>query len=172
MWKRISRRIRRITSPPSHTPAAYKAPPPAPDLSVWSPPHPLSPALHPTLRAALSSGNLGSCVEVLGPSLYRLPVLSEASLLQLTEYIDSILHWIEAQRVSTDPPNSMHQYGLILSELVWASPLRLLLDQAILPLAQHLFADVGGETLDGLHTFVVDYGWDRDRDLGFHVDNS
>lgn len=34
------------------------------------------------------------------------------------------------------------------------------------------FTEVGGSTLDSHHGFVVEYGMDRDVDLGFHVDDS
>ncbi|KAL0424693.1 UNVERIFIED_CONTAM: DExH-box ATP-dependent RNA helicase DExH17 [Sesamum radiatum] len=34
------------------------------------------------------------------------------------------------------------------------------------------FAEVGGSTLDAHHGFVLEYGMDRDVDLGFHVDDS
>lgn len=42
----------------------------------------------------------------------------------------------------------------------------------IKPLASVLFPDVGHSTLDTHHGFVVEYSKDRDRDLGFHVDDS
>ncbi|GMY32351.1 Fe2OG dioxygenase domain-containing protein [Fagus crenata] len=34
------------------------------------------------------------------------------------------------------------------------------------------FPEVGGSTLDSHHGFVVEYGMDRDVELGFHVDDS
>ena len=34
------------------------------------------------------------------------------------------------------------------------------------------FPDVGGFDLDSHHGFVVEYGVDRDVDLGFHTDDS
>jgi hypothetical protein len=39
-------------------------------------------------------------------------------------------------------------------------------------LARVFYPEIGGSTLDSHHGFVVEYGKDKDLELGFHVDDS
>ncbi|GMY30021.1 uncharacterized PKHD-type hydroxylase At1g22950-like isoform X1, partial [Fagus crenata] len=47
-----------------------------------------------------------------------------------------------------------------------------LMENFICPMFRVFFPEVGGSTLDSHHGFVVEYGMDRDVELGFHVDDS
>ncbi|KAH9763718.1 2-oxoglutarate and iron-dependent oxygenase domain-containing protein CP2 [Citrus sinensis] len=69
-------------------------------------------------------------------------------------------------------PNTMNKYGAVLDDFGLETMLDKLMETYIRPLSKVFFAEVGGSTLDSHHGFVVEYGKDRDVDLGFHVDDS
>ncbi|XP_024995623.1 uncharacterized PKHD-type hydroxylase At1g22950-like [Cynara cardunculus var. scolymus] len=52
------------------------------------------------------------------------------------------------------------------------SMLEKLMEDFIRHISKIFFPDVGGYSLDSNHGFVVEYGMDRDVELGFHVDDS
>ncbi|KAE8695528.1 2-oxoglutarate and Fe(II)-dependent oxygenase superfamily protein isoform 2 [Hibiscus syriacus] len=80
------------------------------------------------------------------------------------------------RRIMTEPSQGIftfemlqpHFCELLLSETM----LDKLMEDFIRPISKVFFSDVGGSTLDSHHGFVVEYGIDRDVELGFHVDDS
>ena len=79
--------------------------------------------------------------------------------------------WAHADR---ELPNSMHAHGAGLEELGMASVVDDLLTHApgLRGLLGERFSEVGGGSIDGHHSYLVDYGREGDEDLGFHVDDS
>ncbi len=52
-------------------------------------------------------------------------------------------------------PNSMNNYGLILDEIGLSPFLNDLMLRYVAPFSSILYPDVGGDTLDGHHGFIV-----------------
>ncbi|CAH9104796.1 unnamed protein product [Cuscuta epithymum] len=69
-------------------------------------------------------------------------------------------------------PNTMNKFGAVLDDFGMENMLDKLMEDFIRPISRVFFSEVGGSTLDTHHGFVVEYGIDRDVDLGFHVDDS
>ncbi|CAI9756127.1 unnamed protein product [Fraxinus pennsylvanica] len=66
----------------------------------------------------------------------------------------------------------MNTYGAVLDDFGMETMLDKVMEEYIRTISKVLFPEVGGSTLDAHHGFVVEYGMDRDLDLGFHVDDS
>ena len=64
------------------------------------------------------------------------------------------------------------RWRLILEEFGFSAQLDNLMTRVVSPLSNLLFPEVGGDSLDSQHGFIVNYGMAGDTDLGFHVDNS
>ncbi len=168
------RRLRNILHKPSPAPVQPPRPKQTKKPSDWSPQHPtlqLDTGLHPALKEAITTNSPATCIEEIAPFLYRFPLFDAATHRAFTHEIRAWLDWIALHQVSTQPPNSMNEYGIILSETPWAAQLSRIKDEVVSPLAALLFPKIAGEGLDGLHSFIVDYGFYRDTDLGFHLDN-
>ncbi|MED6175829.1 2-oxoglutarate and iron-dependent oxygenase domain-containing protein cp2 [Stylosanthes scabra] len=69
-------------------------------------------------------------------------------------------------------PNTLNKYGAVLDDFGLQAMLAKLMENFISPLSKVFFAELGGSTLDSHHGFIVEYGKDRDIDLGFHVDDA
>ncbi|MED6127681.1 2-oxoglutarate and iron-dependent oxygenase domain-containing protein icu11 [Stylosanthes scabra] len=69
-------------------------------------------------------------------------------------------------------PNTMNKFGAVLDDFGMESMLDKLMKDFIRPLSRVFFAEFGGCSLDTHHGFIVEYGIHRDRELGFHVDDS
>ncbi|KAJ8747765.1 hypothetical protein K2173_012954 [Erythroxylum novogranatense] len=69
-------------------------------------------------------------------------------------------------------PNTMNKYGVVLDDFGLETMLGQFMDHYIRPMSGVFFPEVGGSTLDSHHGFVVEYGANKDAELGFHVDDS
>jgi hypothetical protein len=65
----------------------------------------------------------------------------------------------------------MHDHGAMLGPLGLDGFVDELRDR-LAPRLGELYPGVGGASLDGHHSYLVEYGRDLDEDLGFHVDDS
>lgn len=127
--------------------------------------------LAPTLRKPFSHEGKG-CLSLIGQDLYQTPLFSEEGCLRLLSELEAFNVWANRFQVDITPPNSMHKYGLILSQLGF-EPAMTELFEYLKPMLAPLFPDVGSASLDSHHGFIVSYSTKRgDTDLGFHVDNS
>ncbi|XP_047163334.1 2-oxoglutarate and iron-dependent oxygenase domain-containing protein CP2-like isoform X3 [Vigna umbellata] len=90
----------------------------------------------------------------------------------LLSEIENFEKWVTETKFRIMRPNTMNKYGAVLDDFGLETMLDKLMEGFIRPLSRVLFAEVGGATLDSHHGFVVEYGKDRDVDLGFHVDDS
>ncbi|MEC7986555.1 MAG: hypothetical protein VX278_15420 [Myxococcota bacterium] len=172
MLRRLRKIFHKSPSPSKIPPKPFKT---VKALSDWQPRYPklnLRKGIHPTLNKAIASKDPKRFITTIGRDLYSFPLFDPSTHQDFNDEIRGLLDWIELHQVSTSAPNSMHEYGLILSDLHWEEQLQEIRIDIITPLAAHLFPELDGRTLDSQHSFVVDYGYGRDTDLGFHVDNS
>lgn len=86
--------------------------------------------------------------------------------------VENFERWVHETKFRIMRPNTMNKYGAVLDDFGLETMLDKLMDDFIRPIAKVFFPEVGGLTLDSHHGFVVEYGLDRDVDLGFHVDDS
>lgn len=104
-----------------------------------------------------------------GQQVYSFPVFTPTVCQQLLE---EIIHFQQSD-LPKGRPNTMHNYGVLLSEIGFdegfLNPLR---EKYLNPLTSILYPDWGGGTLDSHRAFVVFYGEDGDEDLAYHYDNA
>ncbi|PNY11083.1 putative PKHD-type hydroxylase [Trifolium pratense] len=86
--------------------------------------------------------------------------------------VDHFERWVHETKFRIMRPNTMNQYGAVLDDFGLENMLDKLMNDFIRPLAGVFFSEIGGSTLDSHHGFVVEYGTNRDVDLGFHVDDA
>ncbi|MCK6507316.1 hypothetical protein L6R53_28750 [Myxococcota bacterium] len=170
--RRLWHRLRRAASrPPAPRPAA--PPPRAPPAPAWRLADPGLARLQPSdLDPRLLAGDPLAAATRLSPDLWALPVLTPQATARLLAELDVIDAWCAHHRLQPERPNTMNRYGLVLADFGLDGLAGDLRDQVVAPLAARLFADCGGDRLDGHHGFLVDYGPGGDRDLGLHVDDA
>jgi hypothetical protein len=91
---------------------------------------------------------------------------------ELLEEVAWFENWCRYHDLPLMRPNTMNHYGTILDTLGFGSFLHELMTEYIAPIAAREYADVGGDTLDGHHGFIVEYQVGKDVKLDFHVDAS
>jgi len=107
-----------------------------------------------------------------GPDLYALPIFSAEVCAALLEELDAFEDWAARHGVEPDRPNSMNYSGVILADIGLEASTTWLRDAVLAPLSEALFPGFCPEGFDGHHAFAGAYGDGRDRDLGFHADDS
>lgn len=106
------------------------------------------------------------------PGVYTFDMFQQSFCELLISEVENFEKWVGATKLAVMRPNTMNKYGVVLDDFGFDNMLDKLMINFIKPLASVLFPDVGGSTLDTHHGFVVEYSKERDRDLGFHVDDS
>ncbi len=106
------------------------------------------------------------------PGIYSFEMLQPNFCNQFLDEIVSYESWCKKERLDLQPPNSMNNYGVILDDLGFSHFLKELMTRYVAPLSGLLFKDVGGDSLDENHGFIVEYGMKGDTSLGFHTDDS
>ncbi|CAL0316402.1 unnamed protein product [Lupinus luteus] len=91
---------------------------------------------------------------------------------KLISEVDHFERWVSQTKFRIMRPNTMNQYGAVLDDFGMDTMLDRLMNDFILPISRVFFTEVGGSTLDSHHGFIVEYGTNRDLELGFHVDDS
>ncbi|XP_060203195.1 2-oxoglutarate and iron-dependent oxygenase domain-containing protein CP2-like isoform X2 [Lycium barbarum] len=86
--------------------------------------------------------------------------------------VENFEKWVRETKFRVMRPNTMNKFGAVLDDFGLETMLDKLMEDFIRPISRVFFSEVGGSTLDSHHGFVVEYGMDRDVDLGFHVDDS
>ncbi|CAI9259276.1 unnamed protein product [Lactuca saligna] len=86
--------------------------------------------------------------------------------------VENYEKWIMETKSATIRPNTMNKFGVVLDDFGMEPMLEKLIEDFIRDISKIFFIDVGGYALDSHHGFVVEYGVDRDLELGFHVDDS
>lgn len=90
----------------------------------------------------------------------------------LLDEVENFERWVHDTNFRIMRPNTMNRYGVVLDDFGLETMLARMMDDFVRPIARVFYPEVGGSTLDSHHGFVVEYGMDRDVELGFHVDDS
>ncbi|KAH9763707.1 2-oxoglutarate and iron-dependent oxygenase domain-containing protein CP2 [Citrus sinensis] len=106
------------------------------------------------------------------PGVFTFEMLQPRFCELLLAEVENFEKWVNEAKFRIMRPNTMNKYGAVLDDFGLETMLDKLMETYIRPLSKVFFAEVGGSTLDSHHGFVVEYGKDRDVDLGFHVDDS
>ncbi|XP_065881519.1 2-oxoglutarate and iron-dependent oxygenase domain-containing protein CP2-like [Euphorbia lathyris] len=106
------------------------------------------------------------------PGVFLFEMLQPNFCEMLMAEVENFERWVHETKFRIMRPNTMNKYGVVLDDFGLERMLNKLMDEYIRPMSKVFFAEVGGLTLDSHHGFVVEYGADRDIDLGFHVDDS
>ncbi|KFK39158.1 hypothetical protein AALP_AA3G207800 [Arabis alpina] len=106
------------------------------------------------------------------PGVFVFDMLQPSFCEMMLSEIDNIEKWVGETKFRIMRPNTMNKYGAVLDDFGLDTMLDRLMEGFIRPISKVFFNDVGGATLDSHHGFVVEYGENRDVDLGFHVDDS
>ncbi len=129
----------------------------------------------PSFVEAIGSNTTNSLHNILTeefPGIYSFEMLQSDFCQQLLDEIVSYQSWCKEEKLDVQPPNSMNKYGVILDDLGFGPFLNELMTKYVAPLSGLLFKDLGGDTLDEHHGFIVEYGMNKDTSLGFHTDDS
>ncbi|KAK6931558.1 hypothetical protein RJ641_003351, partial [Dillenia turbinata] len=90
----------------------------------------------------------------------------------LVSEVENFEKWVHNTKLRIMRPNTMNKFGAVLDDFGMESMLEKMIEDYVRPMSRIFFPEVGGSLLDTHHGFVVEYGIDRDLDLGFHVDDS
>ncbi|KAM1190341.1 hypothetical protein ACFX13_011227 [Malus domestica] len=129
----------------------------------------------PSFLRAISENTEASFRNILSepsPGVYTFEMLQPDFCELLLTEVENFEGWVHETNFRIMRPNTMNRYGCVLDDFGLETMLDKLMEDFIRPLSKFFFPEVGGSTLDTHHGFVVEYGSDRDVELGFHVDDS
>lgn len=106
------------------------------------------------------------------PGVYTFEMLQPSFCELLLSEVENFEKWVLESKFRIMRPNTMNKYGAVLDDFGLEAMLDKLMDEFVCPISRVFFPEVGGSSLDSHHGFVVEYGKDRDVELGFHVDDS
>ncbi|KMS98884.1 hypothetical protein BVRB_3g067780 [Beta vulgaris subsp. vulgaris] len=106
------------------------------------------------------------------PGIFTFDMLQPQFCDMLLEEVEHIYKWVCDTNCKIMRPNTMNKFGAVLDDFGLDNMLDKLMEDFIRPISKIFFPEVGGTTLDSHHGFVVQYGLDKDVDLGFHVDDA
>ncbi|XP_059655450.1 2-oxoglutarate and iron-dependent oxygenase domain-containing protein CP2-like isoform X2 [Cornus florida] len=106
------------------------------------------------------------------PGVFTFEMLQPRFCELLLSEVENFEKWVRETKFRIMRPNTMNKYGAVLDDFGMETMLEKLMEDFIRPISRVFFSEVGGSTLDSHHGFIVEYGMDRDVDLGFHVDDS
>lgn len=129
------------------------------------------------IRAFMANDNnrdesIKSIMSEPAPGVYKFNMLQPRFCEMLLAEVENFEKWIQETKFRVMRPNTMNKYGAVLDDFGMESMLEKLMEEFIRHISKIFFADVGGYALDSHHGFVVQYGFNRDVELGFHVDDS
>lgn len=104
--------------------------------------------------------------------LYTFEMLQPQFCEMLMSEVDNFERWVHDTKFRIMRPNIMNQYGAVLDDFGMESMLERLMNDFISPISRVFYTEIGGTSLDSHHGFVVEYGINRDVELGFHVDDA
>ncbi|KAM0961269.1 hypothetical protein ACFX13_020994 [Malus domestica] len=129
----------------------------------------------PSFLRAISENTEDSFRSILSepsPGVYTFEMLQPDFCDLLVTEVENFQGWVHETNFRVMRPNTMNKYGCVLDDFGLETMLDKLMEDFIRPMSKVFFPEVGGSTLDTHHGFVVEYGIDRDVELGFHVDDS
>ncbi|KAJ3695721.1 hypothetical protein LUZ60_001098 [Juncus effusus] len=119
-----------------------------------------------------SEESFRSIMAEISPGVYTFPMFQPSFCDMLSDEVQHFENWVSEKNFKIMKPNTMNKYGLVLDDFGMENMLAKLMEDFVCPISKVFFHEVGGNSLDQHHGFVVEYGKDKDRDLGFHVDDS
>lgn len=131
--------------------------------------------LEPSFVNAISGNtvdNFRSIISEPSSGVYTFAMFKPNFCELLLAEVEHFENWVTATKFKTMKPNTMNKHGAVLDDFGFESMLNKFMEEYICPLSRVFFPEVGGSTLDSHHGFVVEYGSDKDVELGFHVDDS
>jgi hypothetical protein len=129
------------------------------------------PSLVRAVRAGRPEALRGLCTEV-NPGIFVFGMLAPRFCGELLEELAHFEQWCGDNELPMIRPNTMNNYGAVLDTFGFQAMLQELMHQYVSPLARLFYRDVGGDSLDSHHGFVVEYKPGKDVSLDFHVDAS
>ncbi|MED6156010.1 2-oxoglutarate and iron-dependent oxygenase domain-containing protein cp2 [Stylosanthes scabra] len=129
----------------------------------------------PAFLKAISDNNENSFRSIVSepfPGIFTFDMLQPHFCELLLSEVESFERWALKTKFQIIRPNTLNKYGAVLDDFGLQAMLAKLMENFISPLSKVFFAELGGSTLDSHHGFIVEYGKDRDIDLGFHVDDA
>ncbi|CAJ1936703.1 unnamed protein product [Sphenostylis stenocarpa] len=106
------------------------------------------------------------------PGIFTFEIFQPHFCELLLSEVENFEKWVNTTKFQVIRPSILNKFGVVLDDFGLQTMLDKLMKGFICPLSKALFAEIGGSTLDFHHGFVVEYGTDKDTDLGFHVDDS
>ncbi|KAL1531878.1 2-oxoglutarate and iron-dependent oxygenase domain-containing protein cp2 [Salvia divinorum] len=106
------------------------------------------------------------------PGIFTFEMLQPRFCEMLLAEVENFEKWVHETKFRIMRPNTMNKYGVVLDDFGMETMLEKLMVDFMRPISKVFFPEVGGSNLDTHHGFVLEYGIDRDVDLGFHVDDS
>eukprot|EP01132_Coremiostelium_polycephalum_P002239 gene2239-2761_t len=100
--------------------------------------------------------------------IYSLKIFNMGFCQKLMEEIEHF----KKSGLPTARPNSMNNYGVVLDEVGFVNFFREFRENYLRYYTSILFPDYYGAELDSHHSFVVQYKMDKEKELGFHFDES
>ncbi|XP_055833562.1 2-oxoglutarate and iron-dependent oxygenase domain-containing protein CP2-like [Solanum dulcamara] len=129
----------------------------------------------PAFIKAISENSVESFRNIMfepSPGVLTFEMLQPRFCEMMLEEVENFEKWIRETKFRIMRPNTMNKFGAVLDDFGLQTMLQKFMEDFILPISKVLFTEVGGSTLDSHHGFIVEYGTDRDVDLGFHVDDA
>ncbi|XP_073142985.1 2-oxoglutarate and iron-dependent oxygenase domain-containing protein CP2-like isoform X1 [Henckelia pumila] len=106
------------------------------------------------------------------PGVFTFEMVQPRLCEMLLAEVENFEKWVHETKFRIMRPNTMNKYGAVLDDFGMETMLDKVMEDFIRPISKFFFPEVGGSTLDAHHGFVVQYGMNRDVDLGFHVDDA
>jgi hypothetical protein len=129
------------------------------------------PALVRAVRSQRPDALRALCTEV-HPGVHAFDMLQPRFRADLLAELAFFEHWCGAHDFPLLRPNTMNNYGAVLDTFGFQAMLQRLMLEYVAPFAALFYRDVGGDSLDSHHGFVVEYKPGKDVALDFHVDTS
>lgn len=131
--------------------------------------------LVPSLVQAVRAGTREALTAVrcqVHPGVFTFAMLQPGFCRELLEEVACFENWCRYHELPVLRPNTMNHYGTILDTMGFRPFLHQLMTEYVRHFAAQEYADVGGDTLDNHHGFIVEYQVGKDEKLDFHVDAS
>jgi hypothetical protein len=131
----------------------------------------LVPALVQAVRAGKAAA-LRKLYREPHPQVFVFDMLRPEYCTELLEEASWFEAWASQAELPLIRPNTMNNHGLVLDSIGFAPFLQELMTEYVTPFASLVYPDVGGDSLDSHHGFIVEYEIGKDVSLDFHVDAS
>ncbi|KAG4398038.1 hypothetical protein AAZX31_10G255100 [Glycine max] len=106
--------------------------------------------------------------------VYTFEMLQPQFCKKLMSEVDHFERWVHGTKLKIMRPNAMNKnkHGVILDDFAFEAMLDRFMCDFIRPISQVFYPELGGSSLDSHHGFVVEYGINKDVELGLHEDEA